>query len=273
MFDVETLLKWQTAGYDALYERARRWRLSGQPIEQEHAEKLLTGLRAKYPLALEIGQELVLALADRGKWGEAQDVLNQLDQQLRNPNEELLCRWGRIFKEEGDVFNSHLPKVFRQSRPEDARAANDQQADACYGQALTQYDLAYRIRFGHYPGVNKAALLLVRAALAAVMQDEARSEASRAAAEEMARDLLKRRASWPDDQPDDRTVWHPATEAEARLLVREWETAAELYRSIQAAPKQRDTMRQQVRRILAAWDLLNVTQRGPCSTAEAVLPG
>ena len=53
--DVQATLKWRSAGYDALLERARRWRLSGEREQQEKAEQLLSGLRGHYPLALEIG--------------------------------------------------------------------------------------------------------------------------------------------------------------------------------------------------------------------------
>ncbi len=271
-----TMLKWQTAGYDALLERARLWRLSGRRPEQEQAVQLLAGLAERYPLTLEIGQELVLALADLGRAHEAQQALDDLERRLRNPNEELLCRWGRIFKDEGDSLNRHLPPDLRAAGAAEGRATNDQRADDCYERALHKYDKAYGIRWGPYPGINKATLLLVRAALARAMGEELRAETGVRDAGALAAELLKRREKepWPDDQPDDHAVWHPATEAEARLLMHEWEEAAGLYRSIaaRARPQQRDAMRKQVRRILAAWDLLGVQDRGPCHRAESLLP-
>jgi hypothetical protein len=272
--DVDRLLKWQTAGYDAPLERARLWRLSGRRPEQEQAEKLLAGLAKQYPLALEIGQERVLALADLGKGPEAQQALDDLERQLRNPNEELLCRWGRLFKDEGDRLNGHLPREVQPPRAEEGRATNDQRADECYERALHKYDKAYAIRAGHYPGINTATLLLVRAALARAMGETTRADAGQKSAADLAGELLSNREDWPGDQPDDPAVWHPATEAEARLLRQEWEKADQLYRSLatRAAPQQRDAMRKQVRRILAAWDLLEVKDRGPCDRAEALLP-
>lgn len=275
MKKVANMLKWWTAGYDALLERARRWRLSGKRSEQEQACELLEGLAVEYPLALEIGQELVLALADLGMHSEAQHKLEELERELRNPNEELLCRWGRLFKDEGDRLNRYLPLDLRPPVMGDAREPSDQQAYESYDRALQKYDKAYAIRDGHYPGINKATLLLVRAALAQRMGLPTEAEAGTKAAHELAGVLLRRRASWPDDQPDDHIVWHPATEAEALLLRSEWDKAAELYHALgdRVAYKQREAMRKQVGRILVAWDLLGVKDRGPCITAEALLPG
>src|ERR1700722_9411321 len=222
--DVKAMLKWRSAGYDALLERARRWRLSGVREQQVQAEQLLAGLCENYPLALEIGQEWVLALADLDKRTEAQKVLGRLERQLRNPNEELLCRWGRLFKDEGDRINPHLPLEVRQIPPGDARPPKHQLADEFYELALKKYDQAFEIRSGPYPGVNKATLLLVRAALARTIGDVVRSNIWVRDAKELAAVLLQRRAQgkWTNDQADDKEVWHPATEAEALLLLEEW---------------------------------------------------
>jgi hypothetical protein len=89
-------------------------------------------------------------------------------------------------------------------------------------------------------------------------------------AQELAGELMKHRQDWPDDQPDDREVWHPATEAEARLLLGEWAKAAQRYCFIAAQPAQPQSMRQQVHRLVAAWELLGVKERGPFQTAEIV---
>src|SRR5262249_37257105 len=92
----------------------------------------------------------------------------------------------------------------------------------------------------------------------------------RPAAGKLAADLLERQPCWPNDQPRDREVWHPATEAEAHLLLRKWQKAARTYRAIPAEPWERDAMLKQVHRILGAWRTLGETKVGPFHNPAAV---
>lgn len=123
-------------------------------------------------------------------------------------------------------------------------------AEGYYRRALAKYDEAYRIRNGHYPGINEATLLLILGSLSpATAQPNADCEASR----ELAQELLERRASWPLDRPDDE-LWHLATEAEARLLLGQWSEAVQGYRRALAhelcTPHSRKAMKKQAERIL-----------------------
>ncbi|HKI35204.1 MAG TPA: tetratricopeptide repeat-containing protein [Gemmataceae bacterium] len=260
-----------TIDYDVLLERARRWRISNVP---EQAVELLRGLQGRYPLALEIGQELVLALIDANKRDEAQVEMHKLQSQLRNPNEELLSRWGRLFKEDGDRLNPHLPDELKGRSTDDRRPNDAELADRFYADSQQKYNQAYQVRLGHYPGINKATLLLVRASLASAMQDSERARAFVNQAQRLAGELLERRRrnDWPDDQPDDHKVWHPATEAEALLLLREWKRAADLYRSIPMTAGHRSSIVKQIERILAAWDQLGAKKRDECQSIETIFP-
>ncbi len=98
-----------------------------------------------------------------------------------------------------------------------------------YRRSLEKYDQAYRIRSSHYPGINKATLLLIVGWLKSNAPGAPRAlEISESA--ELAGRLLTDRPHWPRDQPDDETVWHPATAGEAHLLRQEWSQAAAQYR-------------------------------------------
>ena len=116
---------------------------------------LLEGLMKRYPHVLAIGQELVLALLECHEEEQAEAVLCQLDRSFTNLDEETQCRWGRLFKDQGDAY-VRLPW----SDP-DGRPADPEMARVFYRKSLERYDQAYRIRSGHYPGINKATLLLI----------------------------------------------------------------------------------------------------------------
>ena len=151
-------------------------------------------------------------------------------------------------------------------------------AEAFYRKSLAKYDQAYRIRFGHYPGINKATLLLILGSLNPPPPGSPpRPELQESA--ELAGKLLADRPHWPSEQPDDLTVWHPATAGEAHLLRREWPEAASQYREAlqhkNLTPHARDSMRRQVERILMCFRNLNVSPSppfdDPMSLFDAVL--
>jgi len=121
------------------------------------------------------------------------------------------------------------------------------------------YDQAYRIRLSHYPGINKATMLLLLGALARSRGAKEESEHYLAEASAIARDLLDRRARWPFERPDD-NIWHLATAGEACLIC-EPALAAEQYRlaldTRNLQKMHRASMRRQVERIIQSFKLLS----------------
>jgi len=144
----------------------------------------------------------------------------------------------------------------------------EKSAQECYLLALDKYDAAYKIRQGHYPGINKATLLLILAGL----PGESREERLRQC-QELAQDLLTRQASWPKTLPDD-SIWHLATEAEAHFLLQRWNEAADRYRRALeesgGKPFYPDSMRKQVVRICDAFRRIGVENFGPLSNPDDV---
>jgi hypothetical protein len=234
---------------------ARDWLREGGP-RKEDALVLLKGLRQRYPHVLAVGGELVLALLEAGQFAEARADLAGLERQFLNLDEETRCRWGRYYKDAGD----------RAWREEDL-----DRAEQNYLEALRQYELGHGLRQGHYPGINRATLLLLLAALAWQRQDD-RCHSFSQQADRAADELLSQRAQWSRELPDDH-IWHPATAAEAYLLKRNWAEATEQYRVALAAedvlPFHRASMGKQARRILDAWRRLAVPV-GPEFDANAL---
>jgi hypothetical protein len=191
-------------------------------------------------------------------------VVNEMLALLRHPSEELLCRLGRLAKDEGDKVNP------RTACPGGA-PGSPAQADLYYAQALDFYDRAYKVRQGHFPGITKAALLHVRAALARDRGEDA--EAHRRAAAALAQALLDGKDRWPAERPDD-NIWHLAAEAEAHLLLGHWDEAARLYSRARREPNWQPWhgggMRKQARRIRACFEVLGVTECGPFADLSAL---
>lgn len=269
------VLSLQYVSYWAPLAKARKWARSGEDALKREAIALLQALRQRYPHALEIGQELALTLLECSMDADARRVLQDLDAMCNNPNEEILCRWGRLYKDNGDryVRLAPPPRGGQGEEPAGESAEEPVTAARYYRLALEKYAAAYQIRFGHYPGINNATLLLM---LAALSSDASQSDQNHRESEDLARELLKRRGSWPQDLAEDLDVWHPATEAEAQLLLQEWEEAAQLYRSAQNAMAcerlHRDSMRKQVVRILYCFARLGIADTGPFKDLGEVFP-
>ncbi|MBI1917938.1 MAG: hypothetical protein HYS12_24860 [Planctomycetes bacterium] len=250
MSGAEEVMRRRYPSYHMPFEIARSWLREGGP-RQADALDLLTRLRQRYAHVLAIGNELVLALMENGRPAEALAELARLERQFPEVDEETRCRWGRVYKQEGDR----------------AWHAGDLiSAEGRYHQALEQYDIGYGLRQGHYPGINRATLLLLLAALARQRNEDVRSIDYLRRAEAVADDVLARRDHWSKDLPDD-NIWHPATAGEASLLKRRWADAAGQYRAALAEPGvqpfHRHTIGKQARRILRAWSLLDVQPDAP----------
>ena len=69
--------------------------------------------------------------------------------------------------------------------------------------------------------------------------------------------LIQARESWTATFPNDRTVWHRDTSAEARPLLQEWDQAAREYsvavENSRNAPRDIESMGRQAFRILMGW--------------------
>jgi len=266
---VDQILKIPFPSYHRVLEGARALTRSGDADDKKKAVELLEGLRQRYPHVLAIGQEQVLALEECGEQDRAERALRTLEKSFLNLDEELLCRWGRLFKDRGDEY-VRLPW----STP-DGPAPDSILADCFYRKALEKYDQAYRIRFGHYPGINKATLLLMIGSLKPPVPGAAAPELHESA--ELAGRLLADRPRWPGEQPDDLTVWHPATAGESHMLRQEWSQAANQYREAlkgkNLTPHARESMRRQVERILTCFRILGVAISPPFDNTADLFAG
>jgi hypothetical protein len=264
---VEQLLKLRFPSYHKLLEHAKALTRSVADGSCDRAVELLEGLLRRYPHVLAIGQELVLALEECRRHDRAEQVLRQLEAEFLSLDEETLCRWGRLFKERGDAY-ARLPWSDPGGLPPDPDLA-----ERSYRMALEKYDQAYRVRSGHYPGINTATLLLVLGALRPLAPGAAPGvEVVRS--QERARELLAGRGTWKPELPDDLTVWHPATAGEAHLLLREWAEAADQYgkalRSRDLTPRARASIRRQIERILMGFRNLGVAIPPPFADPSAL---
>ncbi|MFO7901595.1 MAG: tetratricopeptide repeat-containing protein, partial [Pirellulaceae bacterium] len=204
----EDVLEMSFISYSTPLDLARRWLQSGDRDERQEAKKLLEGLIGRYPHSLDIGQHLALCYLESEEEERARRILERMSLLSRNPNEEILARGGRVYRDQGDRY------VKWQDDDSDRNA--ELQALRLYRQALQEYEKAYLVRSGHYPGINVATLHLL---IAAIEPDEGQQTSHLEESKKVAHELLNDRAKWPSEYPDD-PVWHAATQGEARLLLR-----------------------------------------------------
>jgi hypothetical protein len=240
--------------YHAPFEVARHWLRSG--ARREEALALLRRLAENYGHVLAIQAELVLALIESELENEAEEALRRFMKELPGPHEELQCRFGRLKRRSGD-------RQWKQGQW--VAAANR------YGDALRHYQAGYEVRRGHYPGINVATLHLLLAALAHLQGQTGGTHLRQAKA--IAKQVLDSRAGWPHDYPDD-VIWHAATAGEAQLLRQHWTEAAHEYGAAQAElgiqPFHRRSMREQVQRILDAYEVLGVACPPPFDDLDSL---
>jgi tetratricopeptide (TPR) repeat protein len=249
MNSVEEVLGRPWPSYHRPLAIAGEWLRSGQ--RRGDAIRLLKWLRQQYAHVLAVGNELVLALLEDGRYAEALAELDRLKGQFRKVDEETHSRWGRVYKQEGDRAWKEGDLVTAERR---------------YREALEQYAEGYRMRQGHYPGINQATVWLL---LAAVVRERGDTEGSltyQRQSERIADDVLARRPHWTHDLPDD-NIWHVATAGEAHLLKHDWARAAREYglalRESNVQPFHRQTIGRQARRIIDAWARLDVRPEPP----------
>jgi hypothetical protein len=246
--------------------------LAKQLARSQQTEQLQAGilvleeLHDRFPQVLLIGQELVLAYMEGGLPPKAEHLLFKLEQRFQNLDEETLCRWGRLFKDQGD---RHVELPW----PDQDKAVLDSDlAVSLYRRSLEKYDQAYQDRQGHYPGINKATLLLIVGSLKPRQADPRPREI--ADAEQLAGELLRNRTRWPRDYAEDDTVWHPATAGEAHLIRQEWPLAEMQYRAALASsmltPHARRAMLRQVERILMCFRKLAIEIQAPFDDPKAL---
>jgi hypothetical protein len=221
MIPLDALLNVPSPSYHKLLAVAIAASRSGVIEQCRWSVAALERLMKRYPHVLVIGQELVLALLECKEGARAEAVLGQLDRSFTNMDEETLCRWGRLFKDQGDAY-VRLPWSDPDGRPPDP-----DMACVFYKKSIERYDQAYRIRSGHYPGINKATLLLILGTLEPPIAGAPPSAIEESDA--LAAALLAGRANWPSSFKEDETLWHPATAGEAYLLRRMWDAAAQQY--------------------------------------------
>jgi tetratricopeptide (TPR) repeat protein len=260
----DEILNMSFISYATPLELAHRWALSGNGETLDKAIVLLKGLFDQYPHSLEIGQQLVLCHLEKGEEEPAREILQRLALLSRNPNEEVLARSGRLYRDRADrlLSDENLDKA----------SATQIHALRMYQQALQEYQKAYLVRKGHYPGINVATLHLL---IASLETNQAARAIHLGESQKLTKILLEDRAKWPSDHPED-VIWHAGTEGEAHLLLRDWETAGDCYRSVtghaEVTPFQVNSMRKQVDRILAAYARLGADIGPPFDDVTTLLP-
>jgi tetratricopeptide (TPR) repeat protein len=256
---IDQVIKTPFPSYHMPLTLARSLGRSRETERRKQAVELLKKLIVRYPFALVIGQELVLVLMESGDHEGAEVWLQKFEMDFRNLDEEFLSRWGRLFKDRGD-FHAALPW-------HSGGELNPALAEWYYRKSLEKYGQAYEIRKGHYPGINKATLLLILGSLkpadpGGVSWDKVLGEC-----DDLAKKILESRQAWRSEQDDDVDVWFPATMGEGHLIRREWAEAAAHYRQALKSKKltafAKESMRRQVTRILMCFEKLGITPGSP----------
>lgn len=202
--------------------------------------RVLEHLRREHRYSIKVAQELVLAYLLQGARSEAESVLVQLVDEYPSLDEETHCRLGRLYREIGDDY----------LKAELLTGSERRFASQQYEKAWLQYDQGFGLRGSHYPGINRAALFLLRA-WSAVTDSERQAFLEQVRQE--AQRLLAEPRSWKPHLPDD-NIWLLASRAEAQLLLSQWDEAIKLYRKalaqVNCTSFYRESMGGEVRRLL-----------------------
>jgi tetratricopeptide (TPR) repeat protein len=243
----------QALHYGPEFVFAREFARSRRPDFIQPAIEMFEDLLGRHPSAVEIRQELALALCelsdltgDESPRRKSERVLSDLD--AYHPHYETLCRWGRLWKDRGDrEFDVSGNAGTVPGDKNDAARREGLKSRMSYERALEYYRQAYEIERHYYPGINVATLL--------------RLLGDAAAAERLARTLLDELEKLPRDATPE-TVWRLATQAEAHLIVGDCDAAAVLYTAAlkhsKCQPQNKEAMHKQVRRLLKTCPSCNV---------------
>src|SRR5262249_1019699 len=158
--------------------------------------------------ALEVRHERALALVSLKRPRDARLTLEEAARDFPVLNEDVLCLWARLSKDEGDAALA---------------AGSELEAYRMYLAAETRYQKAFDQTNGRFPGINAATLQLVLASIAPPGEVEALQKKYCTTA----RRLLDGKGAWREELIDD-NIWIRATEAEAHLVLQEWEASAGL---------------------------------------------
>lgn len=261
---VAVLLSQRYPSHHRLLETVWSWNREATSESLECALRLGGELGERYPHVLAARYEHALSLVKLKRRDEAIGELERALREFTVVDEDTLCLLARCHKDRGDGA---------------LKAGAFSESQRNYQTSIDYYQRAYDLAHDRFPGINVAALRLILAGVLARQQDEGRvSQATTIedlclSSREMASKLLRTREKWPAKLPDD-NIWLLATEAEARLLLREWSAAAELYK---ASSQERncqtfhvESMRAQAERIIRAFAALEVKVGNEMANLDAV---
>ncbi|TWU04692.1 hypothetical protein Pla52n_27340 [Stieleria varia] len=189
-------------GWRAGCEVAKAWIATNDPQRHADAERLLRELIAEFPHAEELWEHLAFALLQLGRVDDAKKCLNDALRQFEVHTEELLCRLGRIEKDEAH-------KHFHAERWSAAMSH--------FEASFRHYSDAEHLERGHYPAINKAATRLYVAACLKHLGQPTHAERDLEIARTIARDLIETFPTWRPVTAEDE-LWHLATVAEAHAI-------------------------------------------------------
>lgn len=255
MDTADKVLETPYATYEFPLARAREWIKSRDKALLEEAIKLLEELRKRHPHAVPVIPELVLARLESGDLDGARQILAQCGDPIAL-GEEMLSRYGRTLRESGDAYVC----LNGSDKDPDVEIALGR-----YRLALQQYEDAYAVRQGYYPGINIATLRLL---IYAVNPAESRDDKDLQNAKDLAKRLLDGRSKWARNtaEPDDE-LWRIATAADCYLLREDWAPAAELYQMAKKEPACKPfhvaCMRRTAERIISCYQRTGRSNFGP----------
>jgi hypothetical protein len=196
------------------------------------AIEILESLKKDHPHVLQIDEELVLQRLEMQQWQQADAILHEVKRRYYRLSEEMLCRFGRMWKDQGAQIAWKVS---------DAAAAHEY-----FPRSLSWYKRAYEIRANYYPGINVATLCYI-------LGDKEK-------ARDLAREILARLTSEPETSE---LLWIEATRGEANLLLGDCETDDTMqaeantnaerhyrYAASRMPARDRSTMRRQAKLIL-----------------------
>ena len=213
---------WHTlpvVGWEQPFSIARRLHRSGLPQGLNQAKAILSRLVDTFPHVPQPWEDLVLVCLDQQLSDEADEALSRALSCLE-PTEELLCRFGRIEKNRGNIH-------FDQQ--------NWSAAVHHYDRAFAHYKLAHQLNAGHYPAINMSSLRLHQSIAEQHLGHRDSSVTLQRESQSIAQQLIETRSTWPIVLDND-TLWHLATEAEAYFLVGDHSRSDQLYEQVASHP-------------------------------------